>query len=384
MRRTFHLLLASALVLVAGCDSKRDDIRLAGTIPADSAGFELALYQSTGAAMSEGNQVELVQNGKIFDALVEEIGRAKQSVNILLFIWRPGRASDRVIQALSAKPGLQCRVLVDPFGSRKFKEDVKPRLEAAGCEVRIFREVHKDATIDRNHRKIAVIDGSVGFTGGFGIHDDWLGEGLSKETWRDTNVRVAGPAVRQLQQAFAENWQESGGKLLPTEDFPIIPPAGKMKAAFVKSSGSPHLTSAARLMHLIVGAATKRAWIANAYFVPSPDYMDLLREKARQGVEVRVLAPGDINDQKQITKGQRARYDDLLPTGVRIWEYPLTMMHSKTVLVDDHLAIVGSINLDKLSFDDLEEGSLVVDSPEFARALEQAWAVDLSHSKEIR
>lgn len=380
-----YTVLALALVLASACDSKHSDIKLDGNVPADTAGFANALYQSTGADVLPGARVSLVQNGAVFDTLVNDIAAAMQSINVVLFIWRPADPSDRIVAAVTerARNGVRCRVLVDPIGSVDFKDKVKPVLTDAGCDVRIFRELSKDVTEDRNHRKIAVIDGRVAFTGGFGIYESWLGDGQEEKQWRDTNVRIEGPVVRELQQAFAENWQEAGGELLPVEDFATVASAGEMRAGFVRSTGSPHITNAARLMHLIANAATKRLWIANAYFVPSPNFMEILKAKARAGVDVRVLMPGDINDQKQITKEQRSRYDELLPTGVRLFEYPKSMMHAKTVLVDDHLAVVGSINLDVLSFDDLEEGSLVIDDASFASEMEKAWLDDESRSVEI-
>jgi len=378
-------LLAAVALGVAGCDQKKHGFKLQSYVPADTHGFSNALFQSAATRLEGGHHVEIIKNGQIFDALEDAFANGRHSIHVVLFIWRPGQASDRLIKVLGerTKAGVACRVLVDPIGSIGFDDKVRPALQEIGCEVRLFRPLKDKISADRNHRKIVVVDGRVAFTGGFGIHDQWLGNGLSKEEWRETNVRVRGPVVLAMQQAFAENWQESGGALLPPEAFPEPDRSGPMKAAFIASSGSTHLSRAERLIHLLCQAATKRLWVGNAYFVPTQEFMHCLADKRRSGVDVQVLAPGDINDQRQITFGQRRTYNNLLPSGVRIFEYQPTMMHAKIFIVDDHLAAVGSINLDELSLDNLEEDALLVDDPGFAGQMMADWRKDLEVSKEI-
>ncbi|NOK34695.1 Cardiolipin synthetase [Corallococcus exercitus] len=386
-------------LLLAGCPSacstkeSSRPFQLTGQVGSRGAGFAAALYQTTGVRMEPRNRIRWANNGAVFDVMVEEIGRARASINIVMFIWRPGRASDRMIEALAerTRAGVHCRVLVDPLGSGPFEKEVKPRLEAIGCEAHLFRPLPADENLARNHRKIVVMDGRVGITGGLAIQDEWLGDARNEKEWRDTNVRVQGPVVAQLQQAFAENWQEATGQLLPMTDFPTLAAeqpgldaAGEGWAAFVSSTANPEVTRAERLTQLMVKAAKKRLWISQAYFTPNDALTALLVEKARAGVDVRVLAPGDKNDQRAITVLQRQTYDTLRAAGVRLWEYQPSMMHAKTMLVDDRLVLVGSINYDALSFNLLEEGSLVLEDVEAARQLEAIFLEDLTHAREVQ
>jgi cardiolipin synthase len=277
-----------------------------------------------------------------------------------------------------AKAGVACRILVDAIGSLpSFENKVKPELVAAGCDVRIFRRLRKKITDQRTHRKIVVLDGKAAFTGGFGIADEWLGDGRSPKEWREANALIRGPAVNELQQAFADNWQEENGPLLPESDFAGAPVEGSTLAGFVTSAASDHLTRAERLTQLLIAAATKRVWIANAYFVPSDGLIELLIEKRRQGVDVRVMAAGKETDHPLVLKRQRDTYRKLLEGGVRIWEYQPALLHSKTMVVDDHLSVLGSINMDRLSLEAMDEGSLVMSDPRVVDELVKYWDEDI-------
>ncbi|MCP3169369.1 phospholipase D-like domain-containing protein [Myxococcus qinghaiensis] len=395
MRGWVALMVAASVLTgcpVACTKERSKPFQLTGEVGSHGPDFAVALYQTVGVRMAPGNRLTWANNGAVFDVMVEEIGRARSSVHLVMFIWRPGRASDRLVEAMAerARAGVACRVLVDPLGSAGFETSVKPRLEAAGCRAHLFRPLPADENLARNHRKLLVVDGRVGVTGGLAIQDEWLGEGLREEEWRDTNARVVGPVVEQMQQAFAENWQETTGELLPVSDFPTLAQpvpglddAGAGWAAFVGSTANPEVTRAERLTQLMVRAATKRLWIAQSYFTPNGPLSELLQERARAGVDVRVLAPGDLNDQGIITVAQRASYAALLEAGVRVWEYQPSMMHAKTMLVDDRLVLVGSINYDPLSFNVLEEGSLVLEDINAAKQMEAFFLEDLSHAREV-
>jgi cardiolipin synthase len=377
----------------AGCTKEQSrPFRLSTPVAAHGEDFAAALYQTVGARMVPGNRVRWANNGDVFDAMAQEMEQARASIHIVMFIWRPGRASEQLLAVLTerARAGVACRVLVDPIGSPTFEEEVKPHLTAAGCKAHLFRPLPADENLARNHRKLLIVDGRVGITGGLAIQDEWRGDGRSEKSWRDTNVVVEGPVVAQMQQAFAENWQEASGELLPASDFPTLrrdapglDATGKGWAAFVGSTANPEVTRAERLTQLFVRAAKKRLWISQAYFTPNDALATLLMEQARAGVDVRVLAPGDINDQKVMTLAQRGGYGPLLEAGVRIWEYQPSMMHAKTMLVDDRLVLVGSINYDVLSFNLLEEGSLVLEDREAARALEALFLKDVRHAREV-
>jgi cardiolipin synthase len=374
-----------------GADAAAEDdgaFRLRQTIPSGSSHFASALFQSVGARMTAGHRVELVDNGRVFDVLVAEIGKARVSVNIVLYIWEAGVASDRILAALAARAraGVRCRVLVDAVGSPDFVERLAPLLGEIGCETRVFRPSLPSAGLARNHRKIVIIDGVVGLTGGFGIRDNWLGDGCTDDAWRDTAVCFAGPAAADAQQAFAENWQEAGGPLLPLEDFPPPEPVGTVGAArvaFVSSTASPVVTRAERLTQLLITAATKRLWIANACFVPSRAILDKLSAKAGGGVDVRVLVAGQKSDSKTSFGAQPFHYGALIDRGVRVWEYRPSMLHSKTMIIDDHLVLVGSVNLDPLSLNTLDEGALVVENPRLASALAKAYLDDCARAEPL-
>ncbi|WPB77007.1 phospholipase D-like domain-containing protein [Archangium violaceum] len=393
MKKTPWTLLLLALVL-AGCPlpNHRLALRIRDTVPETPEGMSLAWYQTVGVELEPGNQVELVHNGHVFDRLVEEIHAARSSIHILLYIWRPGYPSDRIVQALRERqPGVACRVLVDPLGSIRFEDNVGPELVAAGCEVRMFRPLQGTISTlnlkrfqSRLHRKLMVRDGISAMTGGFGIWKSWIGEGRKPDEWRDANIWVQGPAARGIQLAFAQNWQEAGGGMLPAEAFPEpMPTPGVARAGFVTHTGAPVLTNAERMTLLAIASAKKRLWISNSYFIPTGPIQDMLIAKAKAGVDVRVLTPGRHHDIPPVHEGQRATYARLLENGVRIWEYEVSMMHSKAVLVDDRLSMVGSTNLDPLALS-AEEGSLVVDDEGLAAQMAQDFEEDMKHSVEIR
>ena len=390
------LVLLFATSLGAGfvaCERHEEEhaFQLRAPVPATGAPFASALYQSLGVRMASGHEVTLLNNGAVFDALETEIRGARSSVHVVLYIWEKGAASDRIVNALvdRAKAGVACRILVDDFGSSAFGKDVQPTLVAAGCDVRIFRPLPGVGDkLARNHRKVVVVDGRAAFTGGFGIRDNWLGDGVTNDGWRDANVRFTGPAVADAQQAIAENWQEAGGPLFPPEAFPapelVDAGAGSATAAFVASTISPVLTRSERLVQLVIQAAKKRLWIANAYFVPSKAILEMLERKGSEGVDVRLLMPGKKkSDSKTSASAQHVEYGSLVERGVRVLEYEPSMMHAKTMVVDDELSVVASINLDPLSLGKLEEVALVVQDRAFTAKLAQSFEQDAARCRPV-
>jgi cardiolipin synthase len=354
-----------------------------------------AVFQSVGVGLEAGHDVRILQDDDVFDAIVEDVRRARSSVHVLVFIWKRGGPSDRVVEAVSerARAGVACRIVVDPMGSEEmtggddFDEGVEGRLTRAGCDVHYYRllgnrRIHR--MLGRDHEKLVIVDGRIAFTGGFGISKEWASRGEGAGRWRETSVRVEGPAVRQMQLAFANSWQEAGGALLPPDAFPEpAPRAGGAEACFVSSHGRPGLSKAERMTRMVIAAATRRLWIANAYFSPPDAIVRQLEHKARAGVDVRVLAPGPVHDVPIVRASQRSLYPKLLRAGVRFWEYLPTMMHAKTILVDDWLSVVGSTNLDPMSLNWLGEGSLIVNDPAVAAELERGWAQDFARSHEV-
>lgn len=382
----FCLLLGGAGTYLTCAGREQAEFRLNAPTPPELESFPSALFQSVAATLGSGHEVQVLDNGRVFDALVEDIQRARASIHVVMYIWEAGKASDRVLSAITerARSGVKCRILVDAFGSSAFGEQLQAPLEQAGCEVRMFRPLPGYDKLARNHRKIVVVDGELGFTGGFGIRDNWLGAGLKEDEWRDTHVRFRGPAVLDAQQAFAENWQEAGGGLLPSSAFPATRAAGSVRAAFVASTASAVVTRAERLTQLLMAFGSKRIWISNAYFVPSDAILNLLAEKAALGVDVRLLVAGKQSDSKTSFGAQQFEYGDLVKGGVRVWEYLPSMLHTKAMLVDAQLSIVGSINLDPLSLNKLEEDALVVEDRAVNEQLAKSFLDDCTHAREIR
>ncbi len=370
---------------LSGHRAEHAEFRLRHPVPEEPAGFSSALFQSVAAKMEPGHRVELLDNGTVFDRLELEISRARSSVSIVMYIWEEGRASDRIVAALleRARAGVRCRLVIDALGSADFPKVLAPRLTSGGCEVRMFRPTLLNARLSRNHRKIAIIDGTVAITGGFGVRDCWLGDGCQPGAWRDASVVFSGPCVQFAQQAFAENWQEAGGELLTSNEFPATEATGPTRAAFVTSTASPSVTKAERLTQLMIGAATRRLWIVNAYFVPSDAILEQLAAKAAAGVDVRILVAGHQSDSKLAFGYQQLTYDALIERGVQVWEYQPCMLHSKTMVVDDRLALVGSINLDPLSLNTLDEVALVLDDAAIASQLESSFLADCGRSKQV-
>jgi cardiolipin synthase len=347
----------------------------------------LALTQATGVALLGGNRLAWRDNGEVFDAMEEAILAARHSLHVVVYIWKPGKVGSRLaaLACRRARDGVAVRILVDPLGSTGFDDELVRPLRAAGCQVRYFRDPKRYPFrfTGRNHRKLVIVDGRVGFTGGFGIASEWTGDGLSPDGWRDANAEVEGPVVRQMQAAFAAHWLETGGAFLPREELERARPAGGARAAYVTSTDVVGLSHARWVTHIALMAARRRAWIANAYFVPPPELVGTLLLLPRHGVDVRLLLPGPHQDHRSVTFLQRRLYPRLGRGGLSVYEYQPSMMHAKTMLVDDRLVVVGSINLDFLSMEWLEEGCLVADDRAFAAELEQSWHADLARSRQV-
>lgn len=347
---------------------------------------EHALFQATGLSFTDGNRISWCHDEVVFEQLFCAARAAEHSIHFDMYIFKPGALGGALADVLCerAREGIAVRVLVDPMGSPGFEEQLCPKLRKAGCEVRYFRPPRRKPfkIWGRNHRKLVVVDGKVGFTGGFGISAEWVRPGAHGAQWRDSNIRAEGPVVRQMQQAFASHWLETGGALLPPDDFERALPCGDARACFVTSMDVKGLSNARWITHIAMAAAQRRLWIANAYFVPPPDLVrTLCAQSSDKEVDVRVLVPGAHIDHKWIRFLQRGTYRALSGCGVRVYEYQPSMIHAKTMLVDDDLSVVGSTNFDPLSQEVLEEGSMLIRDRDVAAALEVQWALDLQKAK---
>lgn len=353
-------------------------------LAAEDVPLDVLLEREVGVPVREGNRVDLVENGSVFDALEEAIGEARESIHLCEFMWMgTGDPSERIGRALiERRRGVACRVVVDWFGSNNLDRALERRLVASGVELR--RHMPWPDPFRLNHRRVVVLDGRTAFVGGFGIWKSWLGDGVGEGRWRDTAARVHGPIVRDLQRAFDRSWQTAGGAPLAGSAYPRVAAAGTHLAAVVASSPAwARTTLAARMYYALIASARRRLYVANSYFVPDRSLQNLLVARARAGVDVRVLAPGSHHDVPIVHAGQRRTYARLLAGGVRVFEYEASMMHAKTLVADD-TAVIGSTNMDSQSLSFLWEASVVVQAREIADRLVERFLLDLSRSNEIR
>jgi cardiolipin synthase A/B len=290
-----------------------------------------------------------------------------------------------------ARAGVRVLFVLDAFGSQNLKEEWADSLRAAGVEIGLLRQLHWYSlhnASDRSHVRVVVVDGKVGYTGGFGLADYWLGDGRSKNQWRDSNARFEGPAVMALQAAFAAAWAECTGELISGDTFfpraAFRPDDGGVLAGVFFASPTTGSTPAERFIALSIASARKTLYVANSYFVPDDDFRKLLVAARQRGVDVRILTVGDETDVKTTLWAGRGRYEQLLEAGIRIYEYRPTMMHSKTFVVDGLWGSIGSMNFDNRSLAFNNESNFVFLDRGFGAELDATFADDLTRSKEIK
>ncbi len=359
----------------------------------DNALFRNSIELLTGTKLTCGNHAELCLNGDgTYDRLFDDLAGAKVTITLQMYYCQPGRVADRFAEMMRdrAKAGVRVLFLLDAFGSAKLTEDYLQSLCDAGVEVVKFRPVNwyqLEKAYARSHIRVVVVDGRIGYTGGFGMDDKWLGDGRHADQWRDTNVRFTGPAVLQLQATFAKGWAEATGELLTgTELFPEVgedPEAGAMRATLLHTAPTIGSTAAERLLALSIAAARHTLYITNSYFVPDDDFVRLLREAAGRGVDVRVLTPGKLNDVKSTWYAGRAQYERLLEGGVRIFWYQPAMIHGKSFVVDGCWASIGTMNFDNRSLAFNDESNLLVLDDDFGNTVRKMFVDDLTRSKEV-
>lgn len=369
----------------------------------DSPDFVRAAEALTGAPISEGNHAELLINGdSIFPAILETIRSAERTLNLETYVYWRGDITSEVAGAVCerAKAGVRCNVILDALGSALMDRSQIREMQDAGVNVVRFRPV-KPYTLrrlaNRSHRRVLVVDGKVGMTGGVGIAEEWTGNAEDPDHWRDTHVRVQGPVVRGLQGAFAEHWLEATGEVLGGEDYlphldPVGPDgepggerarddAGRMQ--LVRSKSNVGDTNVEALYYLAIASASKSLDLTAAYFVPRPAFTDALADAARRGVDVRILVPGPHIDKPFVRVAGRDAYDELLDAGARIFEYQPTMLHAKSLVVDGVWSSVGTVNFDNRSFQLHDEVTLCVWDSRFAGELTDAFERDIARSDEI-
>lgn len=346
----------------------------------------------TGLHLTSGNAVEQVNNGEVYKRLYQDLHNAKRTITIQNYYSQPGQVADSIAAILKerARAGVRVLLVLDAFGSQNLSEKWADSLRTAHVEVGLLRQLHwytlHNAT-DRSHVRAMVIDGEIGYTGGFGFADYWLGDGKHEGQWRDSNVRFEGPAVMELQAAFASAWAECTGELIagdtffPRKSFVDVP--GGVNAGLFFSSPTTGSTPAERFNALTIASARHTLYVTNSYFVPDDDFRRLLIQARKRGVDVRILTVSSKTDVKTTWWAGRSRYEQLLKGGIRIYEYQPSMIHSKTFIADGIWGTVGSMNFDNRSLAFNNESNLVfLDAGQGAK-LDSTFFDDLSRSKEI-
>jgi cardiolipin synthase A/B len=340
--------------------------------------------------LMEGNRVELLVNGvQIYPAMLGAIEAAAESINFLTFIYWEGDIAREFAAALSAAAhrGVTVRVVLDAVGANSVDRGLVDQMTAAGAEVAWFNPVrwYKLKRFNhRTHRKVLVVDGRYGFTGGVGVAEEWTGDAQDSDHWRDDHFRFEGPVVRYLQGAFAENWRQATGEVLSgARVFPEIAPAGETRMAAINSGPVGATSEIGFTYWLMFRGARERIYVATPYFVPDPDLEIGLEEAARRGLDVRLLVPNHHQDSRLVRYASQTWYLDLLRAGVRVYEYQPTMMHVKAVSVDREWAIVGSANFDNRSFIINFEISVAVFDSAFVKELDDTFEQDLREAREV-
>jgi cardiolipin synthase A/B len=338
----------------------------------------------------EGGHANVLQNGDgFFPAMLTAIREARETVNFETYIFEPDEIGRQFIEALKerAQAGVEVRLLVDGFGSLKLRKKYRDELCQAGVRVSRFRAFALRNLVRmyrRDHCRAMVIDGRIGFTGGAAVAKKWGGDVRNKHEWRDSMIKVTGPIVAGIQSAFAQHWIYCTGEVLAgARFFPPLEPGPGPRGFSVVSSPSDSEQYIRLLFWLSFINARKRLWISSSYFIPDRRLRAAVVDRAKNGVDVRILVPGNHTDAVPVQAAGRSYYEELLAAGVRIFEFEPSMMHAKTVVIDSAWSVVGSANMDERSMEINEENLLGISDRELARSIEEGLIADYSRSREI-
>lgn len=356
-----------------------------------------AEFLETVAALTEtplapGHEVEVITDGPAtFARLWDEIARARHSVALQAYYCGPGQVTDtlKTLLITKAREGVSVLFLRDGFGCASLRDPYLDSLRTAGVDVAVLRPLHwysLHRAQHRSHVRAVVIDGRIGYTGGFGLDDKWLPDPSGAPGWRETSVRFTGPAVQRLQAAFATAWAEATGELLVGER--VFPPSPRPPeigpvAGLLYTTRTLGTSTAERYLALTLAGARRSVYITNAYFIPNRSLRDWLKGAAERGVDVRVLTASRNIDVKLTRWAARSHYVNLLAAGVRIYEYQPSMLHAKSIIVDGVWGSVGSLNLDNVSLRLNDEANLLVHDRELGVVLDSIFFFDLERSEEI-
>jgi cardiolipin synthase A/B len=358
--------------------------------------FERTMNNLLGPGLIEGNRVSTLRNGReIFPAMLRAIRGARRSIDFETYIYWNGKIGEKFAEALAerARAGVPVHVILDWQGTQKMDLTSRRILKDAGVEIASYNPLawykpnfwYSPARINnRTHRKLLVIDGEIGFTGGVGIADEWDGNAQDPDHWRDNHYRIEGPVVAELQAAFMDNWIRTNGSVLHGNVyFPPLASEGSYKAQMFKSSSKAGSESARLMFLMSIAAASKSIRLANAYFVPDKVAIDTLVDAAHRGVKIEIIVPGRHIDQQVVRNASREKWPELVKAGIRIFEYQPTMYHCKYLIVDNVWVSVGSSNFDARSFRLNAEANLNVLDSGFAAEQIRVFEQDKARSKEI-
>jgi cardiolipin synthase len=382
-----------SILLLLSCNRVRPVYQIPDISLSESTFFP-TIEAHTDAPIIAGNRIDILLNGdETFPLMLGEIKKAKRTITFAQYLYEDGKIAYDFARAFAerCRAGVQGNILLDSHGTNT-PADIPEMMREAGCNVQFFRRVEAPQVVFiwkllrynyRNHRRVLVVDGRIGFTGGYGIKDTWLGDGRTEHQWRETNARLEGPIVKYLQAGFTESWLEATGSLLGGDGyFPRLESRGKLPAQIVKSSPVGGSFQNYMLFLLSITSARKSILITNPYFIPDDTMIDALLSATGRGVEVMVLVPGKI-DHKITYRASRSSYGRMLQGGIQIYEYMPALMHAKTMVVDGVWATIGSTNFDNRSFALNEELNLTVYDGGVAERLHKIFYEDVKHSKKI-
>jgi cardiolipin synthase len=378
------VLCVAVLLLLA---QDQETLRVESPVTATDPGIADYIASLVGAAVEPGDAYTVLRNGEAFPPMLDAIEKARRRINFETYVFKDEEIGERFLQALerAAGRGVTVRMVIDPIGSI-LSEANQERLENAGVKVVWFNPLRfwtLEETNYRTHRKVLAVDGEVAFIGGMGVADQWLGNAQDPDHWRDTQFQVTGPAVRALEASFYENWIESGGRSAPALE-PEPPPQATGARSVVLWSNPTAGASNVKLLYLLaIGAARQTLDIQSPYITLDESTRWSLAEASKRGVRVRILSEGEITDAMPVKHASREGYQDLLDQGIEIYEYQPTMMHTKAVMVDGALSIIGSANFGNRSFELNDELTVAVFDRALARTLIGDFENDLQVSKKL-
>jgi cardiolipin synthase len=344
-----------------------------------------------GVPATEGNVIEALRNGdEIFPAMLEAIEDAHDTIDFLTFVYWEGTIGREFARRLAgrARAGVRVRVLLDAWGAKPIERSLVVAMQEAGVLVRWFRPLRRlrpGSINHRTHRKVVIVDEAVGFVGGVGIADEWLGDARDPSEWRDTHFRIRGPAVDGLRAAFLDNWAETDPELFDeaVDRFPEQAKPGSAVAQCVRGASETGASDVLTLFRTLCQVAQRRVRITTAYFVPDDEMLSRLCAAADRGVEVELLVPGPHIDKRFVQLAGEAAYEHLLGHGVRIWTFQPSMLHAKIITVDGLVADIGSANLNARSTSLDEEINVVIIEPGLVSVLDAHFDEDRARSVEL-